>query len=107
MPLELPVLPAEETLETAATAAQVYDASWLSNIQVITPQHGIGTVYVEAKPMSATTGAIHPSISWEVRTDKLWEAAEEVPEVAQAMGAILAAFGPLKAWLAAQEQPET
>lgn len=107
MPIELPLLPAEETIEVPAVDAKSFDASWLANVQVVTPYRGVGTVYVEAKPMSSTTGDIHPSISWEIRTDRLWDAVEEVPEVAQAMGAILAAFGPLKAWLAAQEQPDS
>jgi hypothetical protein len=38
-----------------------------------------------------------------ISTGRLWEAVEQVPEVAAAMHAIFSAVEPLRAWVAAQE----
>ena len=46
------------------------------------------------------------SATMELKTDELYRAMTEVPELAQAFAAILAAVKPLKAWIDAQQQPE-
>jgi hypothetical protein len=38
-----------------------------------------------------------------IKTDDLWKAVNEVPEVAQAMGAIFNAVEPLRLWIVEQE----
>ncbi len=100
--MTLPVIQADDPVVEPAVASKTYDALWLRTVQVVSPQYGVGSVYIEAVPMISGTGEVHHSESIEIRTDQLWAAAATIPEVAQAMGAILAAFGPLKTWLESQ-----
>lgn len=101
--MTLPVIEADQPVIEPAVASKTYDALWLRNVQVVTPFYGVGSVYIETVPMVSGTGEVHPSESVEVRSDQLWAAAAAVPEVATAIGAILAAFPPLKAWIASQQ----
>jgi hypothetical protein len=80
---------------------------WITQVLVRTllptDQSGGGLVSVEYVPMDAATGEVLPQPA-AISSDKLMQAVNEVPEVAQAMGAILLAIQPLKAWIAAQQQ---
>jgi hypothetical protein len=41
-----------------------------------------------------------------VYTDQLWQAINEVPEVAVAFQAVIDCVGPLRTWIEAQNQPQ-
>lgn len=77
---------------------------WLSNIIIHAPAIDRGRVVIETLPYNGTTyeiGSGQDMVS--IQTDDLWSAVQEVPEVAQAMGAIFLAIEPLRAWIAAKE----
>lgn len=101
--MTLPLIQADDPVIEPAVSAKTYDAVWLRTLQVVTPQYGVGSIYLETVPMVSGTGEVHPTDSSEIRCDVLWAAAAAVPEVATALGAILAAYGPLKTWIESQQ----
>ncbi|TXH54398.1 MAG: hypothetical protein E6Q97_11045 [Desulfurellales bacterium] len=104
MTLSLPAIPLPQAVDVEEVPAKTYGHVWTTRVDIHAPHYGVGDIYLEMAPMVVGTGEVHPSIRTEIRTDKLWEAAESVPEVAAAMGAILSAIGPLQTWLASQNQ---
>lgn len=101
--MTLPVIPADDPVVEPAVAAKTYDAVWVRTLQVVTPHYGEGTIYIETAPMVSGTGEVHPTDASEIRCEQLWAAAAAVPEVAAALAAILAAYGPLKTWVESQQ----
>jgi len=82
-----------------------FDAMWITQIMIRTlgpTETEGGTALIEYIPMSSSTFEILNQPATSISTDKLMKAVAEVPEVAQAMGAILLAINPLKTWIAAQ-----
>lgn len=102
------IIPLDQPIVIEPTPAKEFGAMWITQVLVRTllptDQTGGGLVQIEYVPMNAQTGEILPEPQ-AISCDKLIQAVAEVPEVAQAMGAILLAIGPLKAWLASQQQP--
>jgi hypothetical protein len=85
------------------TPQQEFPHLWISDIVVHAPAVDKGFIHIETKPYNQDTKAIgDDSYRTAIRTDDLWRAVNEVPEVAQAMGAIFLAVEPLRAWLANQ-----
>lgn len=98
-------------IEIPATEPKQFPHVWLSNIIVHAPSTTSGRITIECLPYNGDTGEIGEGKYMQaISTSDLWKAVEEVPEVAQAMGAIFAAIEPLKTWVAEQEtlenQPE-
>ena len=99
-----------------AVAEKSFDSVWVRNINIHCPQlnaegNNEGNINIELMPYDATEGseAIHFTIDNEgveyidvpSRANgrkTFWECVNEVPEVAAAMEAIVAAVGPLKTW---------
>ena len=93
-----------------------FDSVWVRNINIHCPQLNAegsneGNINIELMPYDATEGseAIHFTIDNEGveyinvpnranGRKTFWECVNEVPEVAAAMEAIVAAVGPLKTW---------
>ena len=100
------VIPLDQPVVIPPVAEKQFDAMWITQVLVRTllptDQSGGGLVSIEYVPMNAQTGEILPEPA-SISSDRLMQAVAEVPEVAQAMGAILLAIQPLKAWLAAQQ----
>jgi len=104
-----------------AVSEKSFDSVWVRNINIHCPQlnaegNNEGNISIELMPYDATEGseAIHFTIDNEgveyVNVPNrangrktFWECVSEVPEVAAAMEAIVAAVGPLKTW--AVEEP--
>ena len=99
-----------------AVAEKSFDSVWVRNINIHCPQlnaegNNEGNINIELMPYDATEGseAIHFTIDNEGveyinvpnranGRKTFWECVNEVPEVAAAMEAIVAAVGPLKTW---------
>lgn len=97
-------LPNPNPVEIPATEAKSYPDLWLYNIAVHAPTIDSGFVRIETLPCNVAEGTIaNGDHMVPIQTDQLWAAVNEVPEVQAAMGAILAAVEPLRAWIAAQE----
>jgi hypothetical protein len=88
------------------TPQQEFPHLWISDIVVHAPTVDSGFIHIETKPYNQETKTIgsdaYRSI---IRTDDLWKAVNEVPEVAAAMFAIFQAVDPLRAWLDAKNTP--
>ncbi len=109
MPITLPVVPLSSPVTVPAVDERVFGITWLRKLMVDSPSPSQGSIYVEIAPMEATTGELHPTVRQEITTQELWMAAQEVPSVANAIGAILMALPDLETWVAAraaeQQQP--
>jgi hypothetical protein len=99
-----------------AVSEKSFDSVWVRNINIHCPQLNAegsneGNINIELMPYDATEGseAIHFTIDNEGveyinvpnranGRKTFWECVNEVPEVAAAMEAIVAAVGPLKTW---------
>jgi len=88
------------------TPQVTYPHIWLYNIMIHAPTINTGRINIETLPYN---GDIQSIASGEyvqtIQTDRLWSAVAEVPEVAQAMQAIIDAVAPLKNWIDLQNQP--
>lgn len=78
---------------------------WLYNIHIHAPSVESGCINIETLPYNSSLKEIGPS-SYMVplQTSDLWNAVNEVPEVAVAMSSIFAAIEPLRAWIASKEE---
>jgi len=99
-----------------AVSEKSFDSVWVRNINIHCPQlnaegNDQGNISIELVPYDATEGSesIHFTVDNEGveyvnvpnRTNgrkTFWDCVNEVPEVAAAMEAIVAAVGPLKTW---------
>lgn len=95
-----------ETLVIPATEEKTYPHLWLYNTIIHAPSTSGGRILIETLPYNSDKKEIGSGANMvPIATDKLWQAVEEVPEVKTAMNAIFAAVEPLRAWIAAQNQP--
>jgi hypothetical protein len=102
------IIPLETPVTIPAATEKSFDSLWISQIVIRTlsptDQSGGGLVVIEYLPMSSETFETLPQVQT-ISSDKLMQAVAEVPEVAQAMGAILLAVNPLKQWISDQMSP--
>lgn len=86
-----------------AVEAKTYPHLWLYNTIVHAPSTTSGRILIETLPYNADTQEIGSGSDMvAISTDQLWKAVSEVPEVAAAMQAILAAVVPLRTWIDTQ-----
>ena len=102
------LIPHPKPLEIPATPAKIFPHVWLYSVMARVPSMDSGSIRIETLPCNMETREIAGGDHMlPLETDDLWRAVAEVPEVAAAMGAILAAVGPLHAWIAAQNATAT
>ena len=88
------------------TPEQEFTDLWLYNIIIHAPSVDSGLIRIETLPYNADNQHIASGdYMVPIVTDQLWNAVNEVPEVAAAMNAIFAAIEPLRAWIDAQQAP--
>lgn len=75
---------------------------WLNNIHINTQSTTQGMAIISISPYNSQTQEIGDAIIKNIVVHDLWKAISEVPEVAVAMRAILAAIEPLETWSANQ-----
>jgi hypothetical protein len=90
------------------TPQQEFPHLWISDIVVHAPAVDKGFIHIETKPYNQETKTIGADAFRSIiRTDDLWAAVNEVPEVAAAMYAIFQAVDPLRTWINAKNAPQT
>jgi hypothetical protein len=99
------MIQAEETITIPPVAAKQFGQQWVYNLIVHAPTPTNGRVSVELLPYNSQTGEVGPAeFIQSFSTDKLWEAIEEVPEMAIAFNAVIAAVPAMKEWIAAKQE---
>ena len=88
-------------IETPAVAAKVYDKLHLYTLTAIQPTSDSGSITVELLPATAD-GELATGDNVQRMSCPLYPAINEVPELAAAFAAVIAAIPATQAWLAAQ-----
>ena len=99
-------IPNKKPLTVPASAEKEFPHVWIRSIKVAAPSQERGGLEIKTLPYNAETGEIadvHPTT---LSSGELWRAVAEVPEVAQAMGAIFAAVPAFEAWLDKRTEDE-
>lgn len=92
------ILNNEQTIVIPATSEKQFPHLWLKNIHIDARSTNQGHIMIGAAPYNSSTQEIGDGIVKNIFVKDLWKAVQEVPEVAAAMNAILAAIGPLENW---------
>ncbi|MFO0452105.1 MAG: hypothetical protein ACK52I_26215 [Pseudomonadota bacterium] len=96
----------DEPIVAPPTPQKTYPIVWIRNLQINAHDpNSEGQLYLEIVPMSQDRELLY-SGTIELKTAELYRAMQEVPELANAFGAILAAVKPTQAWIDAQNKPE-
>lgn len=88
-------------IETPAVAAKVYDKLHLYSLVAMHPDQNSGSITVELLP-STSAGELASGDNVQRLSVPLYPALNEVPELAAAFAAVIAAIPATQAWLAAQ-----
>ena len=99
------LLPNQTPIETPAVAAKVYDKLHLYSLTAIQPTGDSGSITVELLPATAD-GELATGDNVQRVSCPLYPAITEVPELAAAFAAVIAAIPATQAWLAAQQPQE-
>ena len=108
-------IPRDEPFVVAARPEETFDSIWLRNINISVPntdQSGSteGNIHIECLPFDADAGKIYTtadnegveylSVPNRINGRKsFWECVNEVPEVKDAMDAVIAAIPALREWI--------
>ena len=93
-------IPSPDPVVFPATPEKVFPHLWIKRLLLESPSVDNGKMEAEFCPYNAETKEIGPSaFNKQFSTTDLWDAVDEVPEVAAAYGAILASVAPMMAWL--------
>jgi uncharacterized protein YecA (UPF0149 family) len=93
-------------IETPAVAAKVYDRLHVYSLSAIQPTTDSGSITVELLPATADGELANGSLVQKMTAPLTPEIMQEVPELAAAFEAVLAAIPATQAYLASQqEQP--
>jgi hypothetical protein len=98
------LLPNQTPIQTPAVAAKVYDKLHLYSLVAMHPDQNSGSITVELLP-STSAGELASGDNVQRMSCPLYPALNEVPELAAAFAAVVAAIPATQAWLAAQEAP--
>ena len=92
------ILNNEKPIVIAATEEKQFPHLWLKNIRINADSMNTGMIMISASPYNSLTKEIGGGTVKNIHVMNLWKAVNEVPEVAAAMSAIIAAVEPLEAW---------
>jgi hypothetical protein len=99
-------LPNPNPVVIPPTPEQDFTDLWLYNIIIHAPSIDSGLIRIETLPYNGDTQEIAGGqYMVPITTDQLWNAVNEVPEVAAAMNAIFAAVEPLRKWIEERNKP--
>ena len=90
-------------IETPAVAAKVYDKLHLYSLNAIQPTGNSGSIQVELLP-ATDSGELASGDNVQRMSCPLYPALNEVPELAAAFAAVIAAIPATQAWLAAEQE---
>lgn len=91
-------IPAKEVIVKPAVPEKRFSAYWVRNFQARATSLTEGTYYLEVIPYNPETGELDHSAPKEF-SGSLWELTSEVPEAAQAMGAVFIAVPAIEKWI--------
>ena len=97
------LLPNQTPIVTEPVAAKTFDKLHLYSLQAIQPTGDSGSITVELLPATAA-GELASGDNVQRMSCPLYPAINEVPELAAAFAAVIAAIPATQAWLAAQEE---
>ena len=97
------LLPNQTPIETPAVAAKVYDKLHLYSLVAMHPTADSGSITVELLPATAD-GELATGDNVQRMSCPLYPALNEVPELAAAFAAVIAAIPATQAWLAAEQE---
>jgi hypothetical protein len=97
------LLPNQTPIETPAVAAKTYDKLHLYSLTAIQPTGDSGSITVELLP-STSAGELASGDRVQRMSCPLYPALNEVPELAAAFAAVIAAIPATQAWLAAEQE---
>jgi hypothetical protein len=97
------LLPNQTPITTEAVAAKVYDKLHLYSLTAIQPTGDSGSITVELLPATAD-GELATGDNVQRVSCPLYPAINEVPELAAAFAAVIAAIPATQAWLAAEQE---
>ena len=97
------LLPNQTPIETPAVAAKVYDKLHLYSLVAMHPDQNAGSITVELLPATAD-GELATGDNVQRMSCPLYPAITEVPELAAAFAAVIAAIPATQAWLAAEQE---
>jgi hypothetical protein len=115
-------IPRQTPFTVPPTPEKTFDSVWIKNINIHCPQinqagNTDGHITLELAPYDSSEGSESIYISSDTEgietltvpnppyaNKSFWDAVNEVPEVGAAMGAIVAAVAPLRAWIEEQQQ---
>ena len=95
------LLPNQTPIETPAVAAKVYDKLHLYSLTAMHPTADSGNITCELLP-ATSSGELASGDNVQRLSVPLYPALNEVPELAAAFAAVIAAIPATQAWLAAQ-----
>ena len=97
------LLPNQTPITTEAVAAKVYDKLHLYSLTAIQPTGDSGSITVELLP-ATDSGELASGDNVQRMSCPLYPAITEVPELAAAFAAVIAAIPATQAWLAAEQE---
>jgi hypothetical protein len=97
------LLPNQTPITTEAVAAKVYDKLHLYSLTAIQPTGDSGSITVELLP-ATDSGELASGDNVQRMSCPLYPAINEVPELAAAFAAVIAAIPATQAWLAAEQE---
>lgn len=100
------MLPNPNPIQTEPVPAKVFDRLHLYSLSAIHPTTESGSITVELLP-ATTDGELATGDKVQRLSCPLYPALNEVPELASAFAAVLAAIPATQAWLASQNTEET
>jgi len=90
----------ENPVVIPSTAEKLFPHQWIYNLSCHCPSISKGLISIELIPYNADNLEFGPYSGLEiVTTDALWEAINEVPEVAAAFTAVIDSVEPLRNWI--------
>lgn len=98
-------IPSPNPIVFPAVPEKTYPHLWIKRLLLESESLNNGKMEAEFLPYNANTQEIGPSMfNTKFSTTDLWDAINEVPEVAAAYSAILASVAPMIAWLEQRNQ---
>lgn len=80
--------------------ARQFDGALIANLNITASSPTTGEILISLRPINLSTGELAPKeFTKQVATDELFEAIENVPEMAFAYQAVLSAVQPTIDWL--------
>lgn len=97
-------IPLPEPVVVPSTSEKTFPDAWVRELNVTAQDATSGSATFVIYPFNAQTGEVHMERQApEILSIPLWQGCAEIPEVAAAMAAVLAAVEPIRAWKAAKE----